>query len=147
MGTQLKGTTFPLKGDAVVHLCIDMQRLFADTRRGGCLGCRVSCRRSSRSHPATPSEPFSRGFPRLPLRKAAQGAWKSYYDRWPEMTRAELDPGLLELVEPLARLVPPASQVEKPANSAFSRPGFAAALRRRGVDTLVVTGGEPMSAY
>ena len=50
--------------------------------------------------------------------------------------------GLLELVEPLARLVPPARQVEKPANSAFSRPGFASALKRRGISTLVVTGGE-----
>lgn len=62
--------------------------------------------------------------------------------RWPEITRAALDPRLLELVEPLARLVPPARTVDKPANSVFSRPGFAAALRRHGIDTLVVSGGE-----
>jgi len=27
-------------------------------------------------------------------------------------------------------------------NSVFSRPGFAAALKRKGIDTLVITGGE-----
>jgi nicotinamidase-related amidase len=142
MGTQLKGTTFPLEGDAVVHLCIDMQRLFADHTpwrvpwlpRVLPAVVEIASRHAVRTI-------FTRFFPPASP-QAAQGAWKSYYDRWPEMTRAELDPGLLELVEPLARLVPPASQVEKPANSAFSRPGFAAALRRRGVDTLVVTGGE-----
>lgn len=58
------------------------------------------------------------------------------------MTRAELDSGLLELVGPLALLVPPARQIEKPANSAFSRPGFATAIKRRGTTALVVTGGE-----
>ena len=30
MGTGLKGTAFPLERDTVQHLCIDMQRLFAD---------------------------------------------------------------------------------------------------------------------
>jgi nicotinamidase-related amidase len=72
----------------------------------------------------------------------AEGAWRAYYERWPQMTRSTLDPRLLDLVEPLARFVPPARTIDKPGNSAFSRAGFAAALRRRGVTTLVVTGGE-----
>ena len=72
----------------------------------------------------------------------AEGAWRAYYERWPQMTREALDPGLLDLVGPLARLVPPARQVDKPANSAFSRPGLASALKRRRITTLVVTGGE-----
>ena len=58
------------------------------------------------------------------------------------MTREAIDPRLLELVEPLACFVPPARVIDKPANSVFSRPGFAAALKRRGFTTLVVTGGE-----
>jgi len=74
--------------------------------------------------------------------EAAEGAWRAYYERWPQMTREALDPRLLGLVEPLARLVPPARMVDKPANSAFSRPGFASALKRRGITTLVMTGGE-----
>ena len=84
---------------------------------------------------------FSRFMPPATPHEAT-GAWRDYYERWPQMTRAALDPGLLELVEPLARLVPPARLVDKPANSIFGRAGFAAALKRRAVTTLVVTGGE-----
>lgn len=142
MGTRLKGCDFPLEGDAVLHLCIDMQRVFADETawhvpwlpRVLPAVVEIASRHAARTiftRFAPPAGP-----------DAAPGAWQSYYERWPEMTREELDPGLLELVEPLACLVPPARQVEKPANSAFSRPGFASALKRRGISTLVVTGGE-----
>lgn len=58
------------------------------------------------------------------------------------MMRGEIDPRLLELVPPLAALTPPAKVVDKSVNSAFGRPGFARALRTRGIATLVVTGGE-----
>lgn len=142
MGTRLKRTAFPLEGDSVLHLCIDMQRLFADNTawrvpwlpRVLPAVVEIASRHAARTVFTRFSPPAS---PRV-----AQGAWRSYYERWPQMTRGVLDPGLLELVDPLARLVPPARQVAKPANSAFSRPGFASALRRRGVTTLVMTGGE-----
>lgn len=125
-----------------MHLCIDMQRVFAaDTAwhvpwlpRVLPAVMEIASRHAARTiftrfaPPETPS--------------SALGAWRTYYERWPQMTRQALDPGLLELVDPLARLVPPARQVDKPANSAFSRPGFASALKRRGITTLVVTGGE-----
>ena len=142
MGTRLKGTAFPLEGDAVLHLCVDMQRLFAVetawqvpwlTRVLPAV-VEIASRHAARTI-------FTRFAP--PARpEAAQGAWQAYYERWPQMTRGELAPDLLDLVEPLARLVPPARQIDKPANSAFSRPGFATALKRRGITTLVVTGGE-----
>jgi len=38
----------------------------------------------------------------------ATGAWRDYYQRWRTMTRDRIDPHLLELVEPLRKLVPPA---------------------------------------
>ena len=142
MGTRLKGCDFPLEGDAVLHLCIDMQRVFADeTAWHVPWQPRVLPPVVEIAPRPAPRTIFTRFAPPAGP-DAAPGAWQSYYERWPEMTREELDPGLLELVEPLARLVPPARQVEKPANSAFSRPGFASALKRRGISTLVVTGGE-----
>lgn len=58
------------------------------------------------------------------------------------MTRGEIDPRLLDLVEPLAALVPPARLIDKPKNSVFCHPYLAAGLRARGITTLVVTGGE-----
>jgi nicotinamidase-related amidase len=58
------------------------------------------------------------------------------------MTRDRLDPRLLELVEPLRALVPPAKVLDKPVYSAFGNPRLTEGLRRRGIETLVITGGE-----
>jgi nicotinamidase-related amidase len=78
--------------------------------------------------------------PREP--EEAAGAWRDYYRRWRTMTRDRLDPRLLELVEPLRALVPPARILDKSVYSAFSNPRLAGALRRHGIETLIVTGGE-----
>ena len=72
----------------------------------------------------------------------ATGAWRDYYRRWRSMTRDRIDPRLLELVEPLRQLAPPAKILDKMVYSAFSHPRLAPALRRRGIETLIVTGGE-----
>jgi nicotinamidase-related amidase len=71
-----------------------------------------------------------------------RGAWQDYYRQWNEMTQANLDPRLLELAEPLARLCPPARILDKSYYSAFSNPRLAPGLRRRGIETLILTGGE-----
>jgi nicotinamidase-related amidase len=78
--------------------------------------------------------------PREP--EEAVGAWRDYYRRWRAMTRDTLDPQLLELVDPLRALAPPARILDKTAYSAFSNPRLAGALRRQGIDTLIVTGAE-----
>jgi nicotinamidase-related amidase len=70
------------------------------------------------------------------------GAWRDYYRRWRMVTRERVDPALLELVEPLNRLVPPARVLDKTVYSAFANPQLAGALRRNGIDKLIVTGGE-----
>ena len=142
MGTGLKGASVLLEAGATIHLCVDMQRLFAEATEWQVpwlprvlpAVVEIASRHATDTiftrfaPPATPA--------------AAHGAWRSYYERWPQMTREVLDPGLLDLVHPLARLVPPARLIDKPANSAFSRPELAVALRRRRIRTLVVTGGE-----
>lgn len=80
----------------------------------------------------------------VPPRHAAQaaGAWRDYYERWRDMTRERLDPRLLELVAPLRALVPPARVLDKGVYSAFAHPGLAPGLRRRGIGTVIVSGGE-----
>lgn len=72
----------------------------------------------------------------------ATGIWRDYYRRWRSMTRDRIDPKLLELVDPLRDLVPPAKLLDKPVYSGFSHPRLAPSLRRRGVETLIITGGE-----
>ena len=67
----------------------------------------------------------------------ASGAWRDYYERWRSMTRDHLDPRLLELVEPLRKLAPPAQVLDKTVYSAFSHTPagpFPAPPRRRDAD-------------
>lgn len=70
------------------------------------------------------------------------GAWRRYYEHWPEVTREKIHPELLELMPALARLVPPARVIDKPGYSAFTSPKLLKELRARNADTLVITGGE-----
>jgi nicotinamidase-related amidase len=72
----------------------------------------------------------------------AAGMWRRYYERWRHTTRRHLDPRLLELMPPLARLVPPARVFDKPVYSAFAGRRLHEHLQERGADTLIVTGSE-----
>jgi nicotinamidase-related amidase len=70
------------------------------------------------------------------------GQWQSYFDIWCEVTRQRVDPRLLDLVPPLARLVPPAVVVDKPVYSPFTGWRLPTILRERKADAVVVTGAE-----
>jgi nicotinamidase-related amidase len=58
------------------------------------------------------------------------------------MTRECLDERLLELVEPLRRLVPPAQLCDKAVHSAFSNASLRPWLYWHHAKTLIITGGE-----
>lgn len=70
------------------------------------------------------------------------GMWRRYYEKWRETTRERLAPQLLELLPPLARLVPPATVIDKTRYSAFTEPQLLNHLRDRRCDGLIVTGSE-----
>jgi nicotinamidase-related amidase len=137
----VSGRPFPLDARAV-HLCIDVQRLFAEPSPWHVPWMpRVlpGIVELAGRHPARTV--FTRF---VPPHEAddAQGAWRDYYAEWQEVTREHLDPRLLELVGPLAAMVPPARTVDRPVYSAFAGTGLAASLAGAGITTLVVTGGE-----
>ena len=68
--------------------------------------------------------------------------WRAYYEKWRDVTRRRLDPALLELVPELRRFTPPAAAVDRMVYSAFAGGGLSGLLTSRGVDTLIVSGGE-----
>ncbi|MGY8708669.1 cysteine hydrolase [Bradyrhizobium sp. 18BD] len=125
-----------------VHLCIDMQNIFAP---GGLwqtpwmervLPTIVSIvaryqARTIFTRFITPQDPEDR-----------PGQWRAYFQRWREATRSHLAPFALDLVPALARYVPPVRIVDKPAYSAFSNPALASLLIEKGVGTVVITGAE-----
>ena len=72
----------------------------------------------------------------------ATGRWRAYYERWRPATREHLDPRLLDLMPPLASLVPPAQVFDKPVYSAFAGHRLHQHLQERAADALLVTGSE-----
>ncbi|UMY17805.1 cysteine hydrolase [Methylobacterium organophilum] len=125
-----------------VHLCIDMQRMFAeqtDWETSWLPRILPSVIRLVEVHPERTV--FTRFVPAAHPGEG-RGTWASYYERWASMTRDHLDPGMIDLVPDLARFVPPAGVLDKRVYSPWIGTGLDAALQARGVDTLVVTGAE-----
>ena len=125
-----------------VHLCIDMQRLFAEETPWHTPWMERVLPVVARIAEAHPEQTIFTRFipPRDP--EELPGTWRRFYRRWAELTLERIDPGLLELVEPLARLVPPAITIDKRVYSPFSEPAIWEVLRERQAETLVITGAE-----
>jgi nicotinamidase-related amidase len=132
---------FPLDRSAL-HIAIDMQRLFAESTEWFLpwLDRVLPNVVAIASH--APELTICTRFIPPEVPEQMHGAWRDYYRHWRAMTRDTLDPRLLELAEPLARLCPPARILDKAVYSAFAVPRLAPALRRKGIGTLIVTGGE-----
>jgi Isochorismatase family len=105
----------PLTGRSI-HLCIDMQGLFAEPTPW----------HTPWAAPVLPLiEEIVRHhaertvFTRFLRPEEMPGTWQRYYRRWREMTLERIDPELLELVPTLARWAPPAKIVDKRVYSPF----------------------------
>jgi nicotinamidase-related amidase len=125
-----------------VHLCVDMQRIFA---RGGVWETPWM----ERVLPVIVgiAEKFSERtvFTRFITPEGSSdrpGQWQAYYRRWQAATRARLSADQLGLVPELARFVPPAAVIDKPTYSAFFCSQLDCLLRQKSVRTVVVTGAE-----
>jgi nicotinamidase-related amidase len=125
-----------------VHLCIDMQRLFAEdtdwrtpwmTRVLPVIE-EICARKPDRTC-------FTRFIP-VAHAEEASGAWRRYWAKWTSMTVPVLGQDMVELVPELARFAPPARVVDKRVYSPWIGTGLDDALRAGDVDTLIVTGSE-----
>lgn len=129
-------------GPGTAHLCIDMQNLFSEDtewKTPWMIPVIPVAASIARRNPARTI--FTRFMP-PDLPEHAHGAWRRYYRRWSQFTRAEVDPRLLELVPELAEMVPPAAVVDKPVYSPFHGPDTIGILREWQIDTLIITGAE-----
>ena len=125
-----------------VHLCIDMQTLFAERtdwhvpwlERVLPAVTRLAEARRERTV-------FTRFVP--PERpEDAAGAWRRYYAHWRDMTGERLDPRLIRTGAAAGGPAPPAIVIDKAHYSPFKEPAFLGALGRLEADALVITGGE-----
>ncbi len=129
-------------GDNCLHLCVDMQRLFAP---GGPWPTPWAEKVLPAIEELAARNPGATLFTRfIPAARPgeAPGMWARYYRRWADITLANLDLSLLELVPGLARFVPPARVLDKHVSSPWTEGSLDALLRGSRIDPLVVTGGE-----
>jgi nicotinamidase-related amidase len=129
-------------GENCLHICVDMQRLFAP---GGPWAVPWMEKVLPAIEDLTTRHAARTLFTRfIPADRPGEGpgAWSRYYSRWADLTLSRIDPGLIELVPSLARFVPPAKLLDKRVYSPWTEGLLDELLRGSGVDTLVVTGGE-----
>lgn len=125
-----------------VHLCVDMQNLFAPGAPWAAPWfARVLPRVLALAEAHAPDTVFTRF---LPPREIGElpGSWQRFYTRWKELLRDRVDPGLLQLAAPLARLAPPATVIDKLRFSPFHGAGLVPMLAERGTAALVISGTE-----
>ncbi|MCZ4089199.1 cysteine hydrolase family protein [Sinorhizobium psoraleae] len=124
------------------HLCVDMQKMFAeDTPWHVPWMDRVSPEVIEVAGRHRDRTVFTRF---IPPRTAAgmPGTWAAYYSKWWMMTGEHLPADMIELIQPLAKLVPPAQIHDKRTYSPWFDGTLHARLQRDQVSTLVISGGE-----
>jgi nicotinamidase-related amidase len=136
------GIRFGPLGPNAIHLCVDMQTLFAERTDWHVPWLERVLPSVARFAEARRARTiFTRFVP--PARpEDAAGSWRRYYAHWRHMTGDRIDPRLIQLVPPLAALAPPALVIDKMHYSPFKEPAFLKAIARLGTDALVITGGE-----
>lgn len=125
-----------------VHLCVDMQRMFAektDWHTPWMIRVMPQVRRIADLH--LECTIFTRFVP-ADMPGQGCGMWKLYYERWASMTLGHIGRDMVDLMPELAALVPPATVFDKHVYSPWIENDLDGSLKLRGIDTLVVTGGE-----
>jgi nicotinamidase-related amidase len=129
-------------GETCLHLCVDMQRLFAPE---GPWAVPWTEKVLPAIEELAGKHPHRTVFTRfIPAEKPGDGTgmWAHYYRRWADVTLANIDRGLVDIMPQLARFVPPATVLDKRVYSPWTGGRLDAALAGRDVDTLVITGAE-----
>lgn len=125
-----------------VHLCVDMQRLFAehtDWHTPWMDRVRPQVRRIAEHRPAATI--FTRFIP-AERPGDGDGTWKRYYEKWASVTVERIGEDMLDLLPELAALVPPARVLDKRVYSPWMEHDLHEGLQSRGIDTLLISGGE-----
>jgi nicotinamidase-related amidase len=129
-------------GPSAVHLCVDMQRIFSGDSPWAMVWFQRVLPNIELITAQHPSESIFTRF--IPADRPGEGPglWSKYYTHWADMTLSRLDEHSVELVEELARFIPPARVFDKRVYSPWHKNSLYNELYERRKDTLVITGGE-----
>jgi nicotinamidase-related amidase len=125
-----------------LHICVDMQRLFAEDTDWHTPWMERVLPNVVRLVAAHPARTIFTRF--IPAKEPGQGSgtWRRYYQNWESMTVSRLGREMVELVPELKRFVPPAKVIDKKVYSPWLEGDLDDLLRGTPIDTLVVSGGE-----
>ena len=131
----------PIGHDAV-HVAVDMQHLFAGNTEWHTPSIPEIVPNILRLTRHQPSRTIFTRFvtPRYP--DEADGAWRTYYERWTSVTTSQMDPAMLDVMAEFRPFIPPALVADKPTYSAFESTQFVDLLNGMACRTIVVTGVE-----
>ncbi len=135
------GLQFGPLGESWLHLCIDMQRVFAEPTEWHTPWIERVLPNVVHLAELDPARTVFTRFVPPQSPDDVTGSWRRYYERWRAMTRDRIDPELLELVPELARFAPPASYVDKPVLSPWHG-DLHRRLKASGIEALIVSGAE-----
>jgi nicotinamidase-related amidase len=136
------GIRFGALGERWVHVCVDMQRMFAEATEWQTPWLTRVLPTVVRLVAVEPERTIFTRFVPPNTSDEARGTWRRYYQRWRSMTLDLLEPALVDVVPELERFSPPARVVDKHVYSPWLGSGLEGELRKLGVDTLVISGAE-----
>ncbi|SFF14308.1 cysteine hydrolase family protein [Nitrosomonas sp. Nm166] len=128
--------------DKSAHICVDMQKILAEpTEWSTPWAYKILPQIIALTEFDPEKTIFTRFIPVLQNDKA-MGMWKKYYERWECMTLEKINPSLIDLIPDLSKFVPPAVVVDKHVYGPWVETFLHQYLQKRGVNTLVISGGE-----
>lgn len=125
-----------------MHLCVDMQRLFAEETEWNTPWMRRVLPQVIRLCERDPARTCFTRFVPAERPGDGEGTWRRYYEDWAAMTIEGLGPDMIRLLPELEIFTPPARIFDKTIYSPWPGSGLGPALAGEGVETLVVSGGE-----
>jgi nicotinamidase-related amidase len=134
-------TIRPIGSDAV-HVCIDMQRIFAERTAWHTASIPVILPVIARLAGHCPQRTVFTRFCTPPKATDGEGNWRRYYQRWAELTTDVMGADRLDVIPELAGFAPPALIADKTTYSAFESASFCTMLDGLGCHTIICTGVE-----
>lgn len=138
----MPGLAYGPLGSRCMHICVDMQRLFAEPSQWATPWITRVLPQIERLVERRASQTIFTRF--LPAQRPGQGigTWRRYYERWAFMTIENIGPEMVELLPTLSGYCPPAVIIDKHIYSPWFEGCLRALLMERDIDTLIITGGE-----
>jgi nicotinamidase-related amidase len=138
----ISGLRFGALGPTTLHICIDMQLMFAlETKWASEAIWRALPAILEISGQYTSQTVFTRFICPRDLSETA-GQWTCFYADAEGMLSSKLHPSMMDLLPELAKFIPPAKIVDRKVFSALASSELRALLAQGAIDTLVITGFE-----